>query len=162
MAGIIEMFRGSSESKEPASFTCSLGTWELLWELGQTFGWRPKGATYVAPPGRKISTPALRNYHPGEALDRKWVDADDALGWAAALDVARKSPHLDAMLNARHAGHGSDPADADRSRFEVDRFIEFARNGAFEFAVAEAAPDHAASDMPSDRERPDSRRGTES
>jgi hypothetical protein len=142
MGAIIEMFRGSAESKQPPGFSCSLKTWELLWELGQTFGWRPKGATYVAPAGRKISTPILRNYDPGAALDRKWVDAGDALDWAASLSVARQSPHLEAMLDAHcAAADGLDGCERDQLPSVIDRFIGFASNGAFEFAVAD--PDSA-------------------
>ena len=154
MGATIEMFRGSAKSKDPPGFACSLELWELLWELGQTFGWRPKGATYVAPAGRKISTPILRNYDPGAALDRKWVDAGDALDWAAALSVARQSPHLEAMLDARCAPAGGvGGCERDQLPFVIDRFIGFASNGAFEFAVADPASEQPAEDIRSEGPR---------
>jgi hypothetical protein len=149
------MFRKATEPVRGPAFSCSLDEWELLRELGQTFGWRPKGVTYVAPPGRKIVAPAQRNYQPGEWLDRKWVDADDARAWGQALHLARQSSHMEAMITARCAGAGEDVG---RRRHDhllsvVDTFAEFTGAGAFEFAVA-APADSAGEDIRSPPEQP--------
>lgn len=140
MNAVIEMFREGAESYGFGRFSCSLQTWELLHELGETFGWRPRGTTYAEPAGRKGPSPATRNYQPGASLDRKWVDAEDARAWAAALDVARQSPHALAMIDARSAAWAGDidQRERDELRLIVDRFVEFLYIGAFEFAVANA------------------------
>jgi hypothetical protein len=138
MDALIEMFREAPEWSSLARFSCSLPTWQLLHELGETFGWRPTGTTYVAPPGRKITAPAQRNYQPGESRDRKWVAAEDARDWASALQVARRSSHLQAMIHARSVTAGGPMGERDRDELIslIDRFIDFAQGGAFEFAVA--------------------------
>jgi hypothetical protein len=138
MHAVIEMFRETPESSSFARFSCALPTWELLHELGETFGWRPKGTTYAAPPGRKIAAPAQRNYQPGDSRDRKWVDAEDARAWASALHVARRSSHLEAMIDARFVTAGERMGEPERDELLslIDRFIDFSQGGAFEFAVA--------------------------
>ena len=137
MDALIEMFREAPESSSLVRLSCSLQRWELLRELGETFGWRPKGVTYVAPPGRRIAAPVQRNYQPGDSRDRKLVDAEDARAWASALQVARSSPHFDAMIEAQcvTAGERIEERERDELHSFVDRFIDFSRGGAFEFAI---------------------------
>ena len=136
MASTVELSRDAGDLKSSDRFSCPLSVWELLSELGHTFGWNPTGTTYVLPAKSKVEAPALRNYQPGGALDRKHVTAADALAWANALSVARGSPHLAAMMHARS---GSDETSRETGRLLLDtleRFIEFARRGAFTFSVS--------------------------
>jgi hypothetical protein len=137
MSGTVEMFRPAAEREGRDRFSCSVAVWELLAEIGQTFGWQPKGTTYLVSPKQKVETPALRNYQPGNALDHKRVEAEDAIAWASALEVAKRSPHLAAMMNARSEAIGaSDGAAIDRLAPLLDEFIEFAYGGAFAFAIS--------------------------
>lgn len=133
------MFREGAERSGRERFSCSLRAWDFINELGRTFGWRPKGTTYVEPPGRKGPTPAPRNYQPGEAQDRKWIETRDVHGWAEALRVARGSQYFDAMI-ATHCGSqpGSVESKPERLTFEIDQFIEFCRGGAFEFSIKDS------------------------
>lgn len=127
MSVIVEMFREAAAPKGRNRFSCPMVTWELLWELGQAFGWRPKGTTYVLPARSKVEAPARRNYQPGSVEDHKHVEAEDAMAWARALQVAKLSPHSAAMIDARSAGELLPGV--------IDEFIEFAYGGAFEFAI---------------------------
>ena len=141
MSAIVEMFRHSAAPGGRNRFSCPLQTWELLWELGQAFGWTPKGTTYVQPAKSAVETPARRNYQPGSVHDHKHVEAEDAMAWARALQVAKDSPHTAAMIEARSAAL----ADAGNVGSQVlpgvvDEFIEFAYGGAFEFAIWSDAP----------------------
>ena len=142
MSAIVEMFREAAVPGGRNRFSCPLQTWELLWELGQAFGWAPKGTTYVLPAKSTkntkstVETPARRNYQPGSVQDHKHVEADDAMAWARALEVAKGSPHTAAMIEARSAAF----ADAGNVGGQVlpgvvDEFIAFAYGGAFEFAI---------------------------
>jgi hypothetical protein len=133
MVAMVEMVRKAAEAGGRDRFSCPVPVWELLRELGETFGWRPKGTTYVLSPNSKIETPARRNYQPGEARDHKSVAAEDAAAWAAALVKAKKSPHFAAMIQSR--------SDASKEAIELlpgalDEFIEFAYGGSFAFAVS--------------------------
>ena len=137
MSGTVEMFREAVEPKGRDRFSCSVAVWELLAEIGQTFGWHPKGTTYLVLPRQKVDTPALRNYEPGTSLDHKRVEAEDAIAWARALEVAKRSPHLGAMMNARSVVSGTtDGPTADLPPPLLDEFIAFAYGGAFVFAVS--------------------------
>jgi len=137
MIGTVEMFREAAERDGRDRFSCSLDVWELLAEIGRTFGWQPKGTTYQASPRQKVDSPARRNYQPGDALDHKRVEAEDAIAWAHALEVARHSPHLAAMMSARSTALGtSDGAVVDPASPLLDEFIEFAYGGAFTFAIS--------------------------
>ena len=74
----------------------------------------------------------------GQRYDHKHVEADDAMAWARALEVAKDSPHAAAMIEARSAAL----ADAGNAGSQVlpgvvDEFIAFAYGGAFEFADME-------------------------
>jgi hypothetical protein len=136
MSALVEMFRDAAAPGGRNRFSCPLQTWELLWELGRAFGWTPKGTTYVLPAKSTMEAPARRNYHPGSVHDHKHVEADDAMAWARALEVAKGSPHTAAMIGARSAAL----ADAGKLGSQVlpgviDEFIAFAYAGAFEFAI---------------------------
>lgn len=136
MSEIVEMFRDAAAPGGRNRFSCPLQTWELLWELGRAFGWTPKGTTYVLPAKSTVEAPARRNYQPGSVQDHKHVEADDAMAWARALEVAKDSPHTAAMIEARSAAL----ADAGNLGSQVlpgvvDEFISFAYGGAFEFAI---------------------------
>lgn len=136
MTALVEMFRDAAAPGGRNRFSCPLQTWELLWELGRAFGWTPKGTTYVLPAKSTMGAPARRNYQPGSVHDHKHVEADDAMAWARALEVAKGSPHTAAMIEARSAAL----ADAGNLGSQVlpgviDEFIAFAYAGAFEFAI---------------------------
>jgi hypothetical protein len=136
MSAIVEMFREAAAPGGRNRFSCPLQTWELLWELGRAFGWTPKGTTYVLPAKSTVEAPARRNYQPGSEHDHKHVEADDAMAWARALEVAKDSPHTAAMIEARSAAL----VDAGNLGGQVlpgvvDEFIAFAYGGAFEFAI---------------------------
>jgi hypothetical protein len=133
MSAVIEMFRRAA----PGRFSCPMPVWELLWELGHAFGWQPKGTTYVMSAKSTVEAPALRNYEPGESQDHKQVEAEDAVAWAHALEVAKASPHVAAMIQARSAALliGGKPG-AELLPGMLDEFIEFAYGGAFEFAIS--------------------------
>lgn len=136
MTTIVEMFREAAAPKGRNRFACPMATWELLWELGLAFGWRPHGTTYVMPLKSTVETPARRDYQPGGSQDHKHVEEADARAWAGALVVAKESPHFAAMIEARAAAL----ADSGKIGSELlpgvlDEFIQFAYGGAFEFAI---------------------------
>lgn len=136
MSPTVHMFREAAAPKGRNRFSCSIPAWELLWELGQAFGWHPKGTTYVLPAKSKVEAPARRNYNPGTVQDHKQVEAEDAMAWARALAVAKASPHAAAMIEARAAALlGSGENITELLPGVIDEFIEFAYGGAFEFAI---------------------------
>jgi hypothetical protein len=135
MSQIVHMFREAAAPKGRNRFSCPMPTWELLRELGHAFGWRPKGTTYVLPAKSKMETPARRNYHPGTLHDHKQVEAEDAMAWARALEVAKASPHSAAMIEARAAALVAGADGTELLPGVIDEFIEFAYGGAFEFAI---------------------------
>jgi len=136
MSTIVDMFRKAAAPGGRSRFSCPMAAWELLWELGQAFGWRPKGTTYVLPAKSQLDAPARRNYDPGAVEDHKQVEAEDAMAWARALEVAKASPHAAAMIEARCAALVSAGKVAGGLLPGViDEFIEIAYGGAFEFAI---------------------------
>jgi len=134
MNATVQMFRMAAEPHGRDRFSCPLPVWELLRELGETFGWQPMGTTYITPPQRSVDTSVRHNYQPGGALDHKCVDAEDALAWARALEVAKRSPHFDGMMNARSTAGGINIV-GELLTGVLDEFIEFAYGGAFTFAI---------------------------
>jgi hypothetical protein len=136
VSATIEMFRDAGSSRGRNRFSCSLSTWELLTELGRTFGWRPTGTTYVVPVTSRAQAPALRNYEPGGSQDTKLIETQDALAWAQALELAKTSPHVPAMIEARALAlaRGGRPA-GDLLPGIIEEFVVFAYGGAFKFAV---------------------------
>ena len=136
MSAIVEMFRKAAAPGGRNRFSCPLPTWELLWELGRAFGWHPQGTTYVLPAKSPVEAPARRNYQPGSVRDHKQVEAEDAMAWARALEVAKVSSYTAAMIEARSvvlAGAGT--IGGELLPGVIDEFIEFAYGGAFEFAI---------------------------
>lgn len=126
------MVRGSDR------FSCALPVWEFLWDLGQAFGWQPKGTTYTPPPKRKAEPAVRRNYEPGNVLDDKQVDEEDAIGWAKALAAAQTSSYVMAMIDKRwtdEAPRGALPRT--EATEALQGFIEFAARGAFTFSISE-------------------------
>jgi hypothetical protein len=134
MSAIVEMSRRAAD---PKRFSCPLPIWELLWELAHAFGWHPKGTTYVMSAKSTVEAPARRNYEPGDSQDHKQVEEADAVGWARALEVAKASPHVAAMIEARSAAFvsGGKPV-GELLPGVLDEFIDFAYGGAFEFAIS--------------------------
>lgn len=127
------MFRGS---RAPNRFSCPLEIWELFWDLGHAFGWRPQGTTYVMPASRTSAVPARRNYEPGDSQDHKQVDDEDALAWARALEAAKLSSHVAAMIESRAAAlAGGGKPGLELLPGVLDEFIAFAYRGAFEFGI---------------------------
>lgn len=132
----------SSSQPETRRFLCSVTTWEFLSDLGQTFGWRPRGSTYVTTSKQRSPPPiAIRhNYQPGGIQDGKQIESADATAWASALGVAKQSSYFGGMIRA-HATlvHSAE----EPLRNMVDEFIDFARVGAFVFSL-HAEPDELA------------------
>lgn len=138
MSEVVEMFRDAAAPKGRDRYSCPTPIWELLWELGQAFGWHPTGTTYVVPARRTVEAPARRNYQPGGAQDYKEVEEQDAVAWARALEAAKVSPHAAAMVQARSAAREGETG-GELLPGVLDEFIEFAYGGAFEFAIRSEA-----------------------
>ena len=133
------MVRKSPEPNGRDRFSCSRAVWELLQELGLECGWRQLGTTYVVPASRKVETPARHNYLPGDPLDYKCVDAQDAMAWASALATARQSPEFASLIKEcwmRRLPNG--PAYSPTVQGLIFEFTEYAYGG--EFAFADAGP----------------------
>lgn len=137
MHSVVAMVRDAAERHGRDRFSCSLPAWEVLRELGEAFGWRPSGTTYVVAVKAVIESPARHNYQPGDVLDYKRVEADDARAWAGALETAKQSPHFAAMIEARLGAMapGGAPAEASLQSL-IDEFIEYAYGGDFAFALS--------------------------
>jgi hypothetical protein len=136
MGNKVEMFRDAIAPNGRNRFSCSLQAWEFLQELAETFGWRPKGTLYIASPKAKIEAAARHNYQPGNTLDPKCIEADDAMAMAHALDVAKRSAHFDAMIAARTGIDSQEPLPV-----VIDEFVHYAYGGAFTFAISADASD---------------------
>src|SRR5688572_17795734 len=130
---MIVALRGSPQH-EGRRFVCPVSTWEFLRDLGQTFGWQPRGSTYVTSLRQSTQPPpAIRhNYQPGGMQDCKQIEMHDAVEWASALGLAKRSSYLRGMIRA-HAAlvHSGEQPLLDL----VDEFIDFARGGAFVFSL---------------------------
>lgn len=126
----IVALRGSPQH-EARRFLCPVTTWEFLSDLGQTFGWHPRGSTYVTTSRQTLSPTAIRhNYQPGGMQDCKQIEAGDATEWASALGIAKRSSYFSGMIQA----HAALVRSAEQPlRDTVDEFIDFARAGAFVF-----------------------------
>jgi hypothetical protein len=136
MSAIVEMFREAAAPRGRNRFACPVATWEFLSELALAFGWRPHGTTYVLPLKSTVETPARRDYRPGGAQDHKHVEGEDAVAWARALEVAKGSPHVAAMIEARSVAlTSSGKAGSELVPGVLDEFVAFAYGGAFEFAI---------------------------
>jgi len=130
----VRLFRDAAETHGRDLFACSLAEWQFLLQLGRTFGWRADGATYELPSGSKITAAARRDYLPGAPLDRKLVNAEDALSWARALEAATHSPHFPAIIEAHLATVSPEESSARAIADSLAEFIQYAYGGAFTFA----------------------------
>jgi hypothetical protein len=138
MSGVVEMYRDAAEPGGRDRFSCSVLLWELLQEIGQTFGWHPMGATYVAPPQLKVEAPARRDYRPGPPLHPKRIEPGDAAAWARSLELANDSSHLAAMITARAAAMSAGGAEIATALLPgiIREFVEFSYGGAFTFFLS--------------------------
>lgn len=137
---MIEMVRDAVERGGRDRYACSLSAWNLFRQLGETFGWRPQGTTYIPAAGSKQQQLARHDYSPGVAEDSKRVESEDALAWARALEKARSSSHLHVLISQTIADSSAGAASAAeteqaRTRLEatLDEFIEYTYSGAFSF-----------------------------
>lgn len=141
---MVELVRAAAEAGGRDRFSCNFGTWSLLIELGQVFGWKGRGTTYVRRSSAAAATSMRRDYQPGDSLDYKTVDREDAADWAAALDRAKHSPHFSSLLAARltptvlDEQAAPEPSHRTHTPFAavLDEFIEYAYGGEFSFALA--------------------------
>ena len=141
----VNMARDSAESGGRDLFSCTSTDWRLLLRIGETFGWKPRGATYLPVRGASVPDATVRHdYEPGEPKDYKQVDAEDALAWAISLSEARHSPYLAALVSGETESTSSAQQRSARGTTAVnafapvmDEFIEYAFGGAFSFARAE-------------------------
>ncbi|MBM0103114.1 hypothetical protein JM946_00070 [Steroidobacter sp. S1-65] len=120
-------------------FTCTLADWNFIRDLGLTFGWHPTGTTYLPQQGQRARhNPIKHDYQPGDSQDRKRVEAADSARWAAALEEAKRSPFISGMLRKHIQQREESRPDAEPSlHSQVQRFIEFARRGAFTIALSD-------------------------
>jgi hypothetical protein len=76
--------------------------------------------------------------------DCKQLEAEDAIEWASALGLAKRSPHFSGMIRA----HAALVSSAEAPVLDlVDEFIDFAHGGAFVFALC-AEPEGTGSTAP--------------
>lgn len=137
MTEVVRLYRDAVETHGRDLFSCSVTRWQLLLQLGRTFGWQPEGATYELPSGSKLVAPARRDYEPGSPADRKLVSAQDAANWARALEQAQRSGHLGPIVDGQLGkAEGRDDTIA-AANHSIDEFIEYAYGGAFVFACEE-------------------------
>jgi hypothetical protein len=136
MSGIVEMFRDAQETHGRDRFACSATVWEFALELGEAFGWQPYGTTYRLAAKSRVTTPARRDYQPGEAVDRKRIEAEDAIAWAGALETAKRSAHFAAMLESRAAAMTRSGEVTVPLPSLFDELIVYLYGGAFIFAVS--------------------------
>lgn len=128
---VVELSGASADTR----LTCTLPDWNFVRDLGQTFGWRPAGTTYLPQRGQRLRPdPIKHDYQPGDRRDRKCVEAADAALWAAALDGARSSPFISDMLRTSARGQDGSDATSDHTLRFLSQFIEFARLGSFTIA----------------------------
>ena len=132
----------ASPQHEGRRFICPIDTWEFLRDLGQTFGWHPRGATYVTSLRQRTQSPTTirHNYQPGGMQDCKQIEAEDAIEWASALGFAKRSSYFNGMIRAHAALVRSAEAPLLTT---LDEFIGFAHAGAFVFALC-AEPEELA------------------
>lgn len=144
-SNLVEMVRNAAEPHGRDHFACPPAVWDLLQELGQAFGWQPRGTTYAVRPNRKdVMDPARHDYRPGDALDRKRLDEEDAVAWARALQSAKESAQFDTLLAHHWARHApAVEAQIPVVRSLIFEFTEFAYGGEFTFASSAAlVPQH--------------------
>ena len=128
----ITLVRNAAEPRGRNVFSCTEREWELLVQLGQAFDWPARGATYIPRKGSSVDD-VRHGYKAGESEDPKRVDSEDALSWAAALDRARASERIDALIASTEAGQ-QDAINAVLFAAILDDFIEYAYGGEFSFS----------------------------
>jgi len=131
--------------------SCSREFWDLMLVLGNAFGWKPLGTSYLptsfkVAPGQRIRR---HDYRPGAWSDAKRLTAEDTFAWAAALRTALNSPYLDNMLARQQDGDAAQPHapiefDAVTIREPMDNFIGLLRKGALLFATQVPDTEHMA------------------
>lgn len=128
--------------RDARRFLCPSYTWEFLRDLGQTFGWHPRGTAYVTSIRQKplALEPIRHNYQPGGMHDYKRIEAEDAIEWATALGVAKQSCYFGGMIRA-HIGWVESSEESLLGT--LDEFIQFAHGGAFVFAFCGESDDPA-------------------
>ena len=136
MSGCVEMTRNSSETHGRDRFACSHASWQLLQEIGLAGGWQQLGTTYLAPANLKVEMLARHDYQPGDALDFKRVDGEDATAWALALDKAKDSARLDALIDDWSQRLPDCPSGTATVISLIFEFTEYAYGGEFVFANA--------------------------
>ena len=129
----ITLVRNATEPGGRNVFSCTEREWELLVQLGQLFGWPARGATYIPRKGSSVDDDVRHGYKAGERQDPKRVDSDDALSWAAALDRARGSERIEALIANTEAGQ-QNAINSVLFAAILDDFIEYAYGGEFSFS----------------------------
>jgi hypothetical protein len=145
---MIEMTRDSAEPGGRDRYSLSSDAWTQLLVLGTTFGWQQRGTRYQRKQTDKVAdvsatADAVHDYLPGNHLDYKRVDAEDAYAWATALSAA-SSPHMEAAVCDTADTivlRGTPSTEATQSvnapfAVTMTEFIEYAYGGAFSFARA--------------------------
>lgn len=145
MTTMVELRLATSKQGGSERFACNLEFWNLMIELGSTFGWKPLGATYVATPIKLARQPEARkrDYEPGPWRDAKTVEAQDASRWANALSGAKASRHLRNLTKDHLSARAQPNGDVDicNPKFDaefadaMDEFIHYLHKGAFSFAA---------------------------
>jgi hypothetical protein len=132
------MFRDARTPGGRELFACSLGAWHLLQEIGIAFGWKPTGTTYLSH-GGPVESHALRDYEPGDTLDAKCVQHEDAVAWSAALQLANRQEESLARFPEKSKGDMSDSAAISEAslRTLIDEFTAYAFRGSFAFVLKE-------------------------
>jgi hypothetical protein len=136
---IIELLRDSHVPGGRDKLSIGVDAWRLLYELGATFGWKPRGTTYVRIAMRGNAEPSKwHDYEAGDRRDQKCVDAEDATSWSSALIAARNSSHLPSLIasNAAEISGGGAVSDIEIESLNkiLNEFIAYARGGAFTFS----------------------------
>jgi hypothetical protein len=148
MNSIVSMVRDSHEEGGRDLYSCSSNTWDLLLELGQAFGWQRHGTSYLRVRDSKTADTDVRHdYRPGDPRDSKQIDTSDAREWAAALTLAKDSPHLATLIGVRPVPiASSDEVTAEQAGSAnapftaiLEEFIAYASVGGFAFAIASRA-----------------------
>jgi hypothetical protein len=129
----VTLVRSAAEPGGRDVFSFTQREWELLVQLGQLFGWPARGATYIRHQGLPAEDDVRHGYKAGESEDPKRVDSKDALSWAAALDRARGSERIDALIQKTEAGQ-QNAINSVLFAAILDDFIEYAYGGEFSFS----------------------------
>jgi hypothetical protein len=129
----VTLVRDATEPGGRNVFSCTEREWELLVQLGQVFGWPARGATYIRHKGSSVEDDVRHGYKAGESQDPKRVDSEDALSWATALDRARGSERIDALIEKTEAGQ-QNAINSVLFAAILDDFIEYAYGGEFSFS----------------------------